>query len=333
MSKANASTTVPKSPPRGPSAAIVDLREEMRRFVQASAAFVRGQRADFAVVAEGGVELLVKADEADRLKTAPARAFMEALDGIVVPGLFFDDPAKPGEEPKPEKLERRLALIENARAHRLKVMVVDFVRGAEDAEEAIRRATEIGIIPFPALQPIDQINALPRFPARPYRENGESIVSFPGVRNFMIVNDSRPFGREDEFALKVHGTNFDAVIVNVFHGRLPLSRQAVETLKYKNLGSRRLVLARVDIASISTGGFFWKPNWREGNPNFIDAPMAGEPDRHWVQYWRPNWQRLVTGNADPYLFGVIAQGFDGVVLAGLDASRHFEGGPKDDEKQ
>ncbi|MSO85096.1 MAG: hypothetical protein EXR02_05620 [Rhodospirillales bacterium] len=319
--------------PRGPSAAIVDLREEMRRFVQASAAFVRGQRADFAVVAEGGVELLVKADEADRLKTAPARAFMEALDGIVVPGLFFDDPAKPGEEPKPEKLERRLALIENARAHRLKVMVVDFVRGAEDAEEAIRRATEIGIIPFPALQPIDQINALPRFPARPYRENGESIVSFPGVRNFMIVNDSRPFGREDEFALKVHGTNFDAVIVNVFHGRLPLSRQAVETLKYKNLGSRRLVLARVDIASISTGGFFWKPNWREGNPNFIDAPMAGEPDRHWVQYWRPNWQRLVTGNADPYLFGVIAQGFDGVVLAGLDASRHFEGGPKDDEKQ
>ena len=319
--------------PRAPSAAIVDLREEMRRFVQTSAAFVRGQRADFAVVAEGGVELLVKADEADRLKTAPARVFMEALDGIVVPGLFFDDPAKPGETPKPETLERRLALIETARAHRLKVMVVDFVRSAEDAEEAIRRATEIGAIPFPALQPIDQINALPRFPSRPYRENGESIVSFPGVRNFMIINDSRPFGREDEFALKVHDTNFDAVIVNVFHGRLPLSRQAVETLKYKKLGSRRLVLARVDVASISAGSFFWKPNWREGSPNFIDAPVAGEPDRHWVQYWRPNWQRLVTGNADSYLFGVIAQGFDGVVLAGLDASRHFEGGPKDDEKQ
>ena len=319
--------------PRGPSAAIVDLREEMRRFIQASAAFVRSQRADFAVVAEGGLDLLVKADEADRLKTAPARAYMQALDGIVVPGLFFDNPAKPGEAPVPEKLEKRLALIENARAQRLKVMVVDFVKGSEDAEEAIRRASEHNFIPFPALQPIDQINALPRFPARPYRENGESIVSFPGVRNFMIVNDSRPFGREDEYALKLHDTNFDAAIVNVFHGRLPLSATAVETLKYKKLGSRRLVLARVDISSISAGSFFWKPNWREGNPNFIDAPMAGEPDRHWIQYWRTNWQRIVTGNADSYLFGVIAQGFDGVVLAGLDAWRHFEGGPKDEEKQ
>ena len=37
--------------------------------------------------------------------------------------------------------------------------------------------------------------------------------------------------------------NYDAVIVDVFHGRLPLTRQAVETLKYKKIGSRRLVLA------------------------------------------------------------------------------------------
>ncbi len=319
--------------PRGPTAAIIDLREEMRRFVQASAAFVRQQRADFAVVAEGGLDLLVKTDEADRLKTAPARAYMQALDGLIVPGLFFDDPAKPGEGPKPEKLEKRLALLENARAQRLKLMVVDFVTGADEAEEAIRRSAELGFIPFPALQPIDQINALPRFPARPYRENGESVVSFPGVRNFMIVSDSRPFGREDEYALKLHDTNFDAAIVSVFHGRLPLSPQAVETLKYKKLGSRRLVLARVDIASIAAGSFFWKPNWREGSPNFIDEPMAGEPDRHWVQYWRPNWQQIVTGNPDSYLFGVIAQGFDGVVLAGLDSWRHYESGPKDDEQQ
>ncbi len=319
--------------PRGPTAPLMDLREEMRRFVQASAAYVRSQRADFAVVVEGGVELLVKTDETDRLKTAPARAFMQALDGIIVPGLFFEDPSKPGEAPLPVRLERRLALIENARAQRIKLMVVDFIRTAEEAQEAIRRASELGFIPFPALQPIDQINALPRFPARPYRENGESIVSFPSVRNFMIITDSRPFGREDEFALKLHDTNFDALIVNVFHGRVPLSRQAVETLKYKKLGSRRLVLARVDIASISAGEFFWKPNWREGNPNFIDAAMAGDPDRHWVQYWRSNWQRLVTGNSDSYLFGVIAQGFDGVVLAGLDAHLHFEGGPKDEEKQ
>jgi len=316
---------------RSPTAPLLDMREEMRRFVQASAAFVRGQRADFAVIAEGGLDLLVKQDEADRLKTAPARAYMQTLDGILVPGLFFDDPAKPGVEPSPERLKRRLALLETARAERIKLMVVDFVRNADEAGEAIRRAAEIGAIPFPAPRAIDLINALPRFPERPYRENGESIVSFPAVRNFMILSDSRPFGREDEFALKMHDTNFDAVIVDVFHGRQPLSRQAVETLKYKKLGSRRLVLARVDIATISAGSFFWKPGWREGNPGFIGSPMSGDPDRHWVQYWRPAWQRIVNGGNDSYLYGVVAQGFDGVVLAGLDAWYQFDPGIKDEE--
>jgi endo-alpha-1,4-polygalactosaminidase (GH114 family) len=303
----------------------------MRRFVQASAAFVRSQRADFAVIAEGGVDLLVKQDEADRLKTAPARAYMQALDGLIVPGLFFDDPARPGVEPTPTRLNRRLGLLDNAREHRIKIMVVDFAQGVDDAQEAIRRASELGFIPFPSPQPIELINALPRFPARPFRENGDSIVSFPAVRNFMILSDSRPFGREDEFALKLHDTNFDAVVVDVFHGRQPLSRAAVETLKYKKLGSRRLVLARVNIASISAGSFFWKPNWREGSPNFIGSPMAGDPDRHWVQYWRPAWQRLVNGGAESYLFGVVAQGFDGVVLAGLDAWYQFDSGIKDEE--
>jgi len=317
--------------PRSPTAPLIDMREEMRRFVQASAAFVRGQRADFAVIAEGGLDLLVKQDEADRLKTAPARAYMKSLDGILVPGLFFDDPAKPGAEPSPERLKRRLALLETARAERIKMMAVDFVENADQAGEAIRRASEIGVIPFPALQPIERINTLPRFPARPYRENGESIISFFDARNFMIVGDSRPFGREDEFALKLHDTNFDAVIVDVFHGRQPLSRQAVETLKYKKLGSRRLVLARVNIAGISAGSFFWKPGWREGNPSFIGSPMSGDPDRYWIQYWRPAWQRTVNGGNDSYLFGVVAQGFDGVVLAGLDAWYQFDPGIKDEE--
>ena len=315
----------------GPSAAVVDLREEMRKFVQSAAAYARQQRPDFAVVVEGGLDLLVKADEVDKLNVAPAHAYMRSIDGVIVPGLFFDKPDKPGAEPTPEKLAARLALLEYARAARLKIMTVDFVADADQAQAAIQRSAEKGFIPFPATRPIPYLNALPRVPARPYRENGESVISFPGVRNFMIMGDSRPFGREDEYALALHDTNFDALIVDVFHGRQPLSRQAVETLKYKKLGAKRLVLARIDLSSIAAGSFFWKQGWREGYPNFVDAPMAGDPDRHWVQYWRSNWQRIVTGNEDSYLFGVMGQGFDGAVLAGLDAYRHFEGGPKDEE--
>lgn len=315
-----------------PTAAIVDLREEMRKFVQSATVYVRQQRPNFAVVAEGGLDLLVKTDEIDKLIVSPAHAYARAIDGIIVPGLFFEKPDKPGTETTPVKLAAKLALLEYARAARLKIMAVDFVADADQAQLAIQRAAENGFIPFPVTRPIPYINSLPRGPARPFRENGESVISFPGVRNFMMMGDSRPFGREDEYALALHDTNFDALIVDVFHGRIPLSRQAVETLKYKKLGAKRLVLARIDVSSIAAGSFFWKQGWREGHPNFIGSPMVGDPDRHWVQYWRTNWQRIVSGNENSYLFGVMAQGFDGVVLAGLDAYRQFEGGPKDEEE-
>jgi uncharacterized protein (TIGR01370 family) len=176
------------------------------------------------------------------------------------------------------------------------------------------------------------INALPRFLSRPHRENANHILSFGGVRNFLVIGDPSAFGRQDEFALKIHDTNYDAVITEVFHGRRPLAAQAVETLKYKKLGARRLALARVDIGTAATYSFFWRPEWREGSPVWINAPLPGNPDRHYVQYWNPNWQRLIYGDNNSFLYGVIAdQGFDGVLLAGVEAYRFFEGATEQEQ--
>ena len=134
--------------------------------------------------------------------------------------------------------------------------------------------------------------------------------------------------------MKMHETNYDLLIVDVLHGRKPLSRQAVETLKFKKIGDRRLVFAAVNIGSAANYRYYWKQTWREGSPGWINAPVRDDPDRYQVQFWRPEWQRIIYGDTNSYLYGIIALGFDGVLLEGIEESyRFFEGGGEEQEEE
>jgi uncharacterized protein (TIGR01370 family) len=74
-------------------------------------------------------------------------------------------------------------------------------------------------------------------------------------------------------------------------------------------------------------------NQGEGSPAWINAPMRDDPDRYNVQFWRPGWKRIINGDTDSYIYGIIAQGFDGVVLGGIDSYRFFEGGEENEDLQ
>ena len=308
-----------------PAAALPDYREEMRRFVQAIGAFARQNRRDFLIIPQNGLGLLEKVDAIDMNQRSPARAYMGSIDGVLQEALYFGDPDfdKP---PLAERQEKLLKLTELARTNGLRVLVMDYGRKAKTINDSHRRNAAKGYVPFVAHARAPELNSLPRHPRRPFHENGASVLSLKSVRNFLYLRNSVPFGRQDEFAMALRGTNFDMVVVDVFHGRTPLTKQAVEGLKYKRTGARRLVLAYMDIGSAARYRHYWKPKWREGSPRWISGPFWGDPDKYYVEYWRAEWQEIITGGTRSYVYGIIDLGFDGVVLGGVDAYRYFESG-------
>jgi len=316
----------PAAPSAGPADAFLDYREEMRKFVQAIAAYARGQRRDFAVVPMGGLDLLVKRDPAQTDQILPAPAYTRAIGGILQEGLFYGVPAI-GKATEKDRRERLLPLIERARKGGLPVLVVDYATNPKTIDAARSQAVKQGTVFFAAPARGLALNALPKYPGRPFAENGDNVLTLRDVKNFVMLRDSSVFGREDAFAMKMHDSNYDLVIVDVFHkvGE-PLSKQAVETLKYKKLGARRLVFAYANIAAAASDAFYWKPGWREGSPTWISAPTPGNPDQYFVEFWQPEWQQIIFGNPKSYLYGVIAQGFDGVILDGVDNYLFYEGG-------
>ncbi len=323
---------VPEAVPPSGGEVLMDLREEMRKFVISISRFGRKYRRDFRIVARGGLDLLVKRDVVDENRVSPARTYVRALDGLVAEGMFFTE-RRPGTPPPPEIQAQMISLAEYAKNNGVRVMTLDYGAGNQFVNKARMEAKKRGFVSLVTERPLLDINQLPTYPKRPFGENSKSIISLGQVQNFIAVPNSLPFGREDTFALTLHGTNYDMVIVDVFHGRRPFSRQAVETLKYKKVGAKRLVLAQMDIGSAASYRYYWKNNWQEGSPSWISAPHRDDPDRHHVEYWRPGWKRIMAGDTNSYLYGIIRQGFDGVLLEGLEAYKFFEGGGEENEEE
>lgn len=310
-------------PTAGALAPLMDFRQEMRSLIEKIATYARTQNPAFLIVASDPSELIIKRDVQDEKIISPARTFMRSVDGVLFQGVYYGHGAV-GKAPPPEVHTEDMERIALAKRNGLTVLALDFATKPTAIDEVYRNARKDGLIAAAAPRPLPELTELPSYPSRPNGENPKNILSMDDVRNFAFISDPAAFGRQDQFAFKLHDTNFDLLIVDPFSGREALSKRAVETLKYKKLGARRLVFARMDIGTAASYRYYWQPDWKEGSPPFISTPYPMDPDRYFVEYWTPEWQQVLFGDNQSYLYGLIAQGYDGVLLEGMRNYLAFE---------
>lgn len=86
------------------------------------------------------------------------------------------------------------------------------------------------------------------------------------------------------------------------------------------MGARRLVFARLHLSEVRDTRWYWKRDWRPGEPEWLGREDLDVPGRFDVTYWHPGWQALM-GEA---FLGLLQLGFDGVVLEGMEAYQSHE---------
>jgi len=74
----------PETPLPAPLGLQVDLRQQMRTFVQSITAFARRYNRNFHVVTHGGLDLIIKRDLVDETRISPARTYMRSIDGMMI---------------------------------------------------------------------------------------------------------------------------------------------------------------------------------------------------------------------------------------------------------
>jgi cysteinyl-tRNA synthetase len=305
--------------------------QAMRDLVRDISKYTRRLNQNFLIITQGGIEVLEKIDPIDSSRRPAATTYMQSIDGINIQGLNFHPPLEGKKEfNTKKKITAQMVRLANlGKRHGLKVFVTDFASNVKTIQKSYKLNLANEFIPFTTgnLGNHYLFDQIPKFPIRPKNENPKNIIGLKNVQNYLYLTNSSRFDRQQDFVIALSNTNYDAIIVDVFHkGRRPFSKAAIQGMKFKKLGARRLVLAYMNIGTADNSRYYWKNNWREGNPNFISDPNKGNPNKYYVEYWQPGWRNIITGNTSSYVYGIVAQGFDGVVLDGLDSYKFFDTG-------
>lgn len=80
--------------------------------------------------------------------------------------------------------------------------------------------------------------------------------------------------------------------------------------------SGKTVLAYLSIGEASDFRFYWEDDWEVGSPSFIGPANPWWPGAYKAKYWKRGWW---TECIRPWLDRILAAGFDGVWLDGVDS--------------
>ena len=96
------------------------------------------------------------------------------------------------------------------------------------------------------------------------------------------------------------------------------SQEQIRTLKHSP-GGPKIALAYMSIGEAEDYRFYWRRDWDDNQPSWLDAENPDWPGNYKVRYWDQVWRSIVLQYADR----VLASGFDGVYLDILDAYEYF----------
>ena len=75
----------------------------------------------------------------------------------------------------------------------------------------------------------------------------------------------------------------------------------------------------INIGSAENFRYYWDGNWIIGDPAWIKKKYEGYQDEFYVEFWNPEWQKIIYGNNNSYMKKILDAGFDGAYLDNVEA--------------
>jgi hypothetical protein len=297
----------------------------MRDIVTDLATYARGRDPKFIVTTRGGFDLLawsrrefdlaeIKRDPQAKIHSdaimqvgMPLRQYVQQLNGLILNGQFCAPLRVPGDD------------LDEMRGMGLKILSIEHCKTPGAAASALSAAIQAGMVSHTDADQNDKFGVVPN--SRPSPENPRNVEVLGNARNMLVMLDNRAYESREEWLAALQATNYDVLITDAFYkGKQSLTKNEVHALKFKEMGARRLVLARISIGYAEDERYYWKREWRIGEPSWIQAFGPDRPGQYTVEFWNPAWKAII----GKYFAGIMDLGFDGVVLDGVEAYRRWE---------
>lgn len=287
---------------------MADTVVEMQRLVEEISEYARSRKPGFIILPQNGPELaFVGADPANNQR----ESYIRAIDGFAVEELFYNGSYQAD--------RGRVNMLTGLKSFR-PIFVSDYISDSSLYAAAWDTIAGYGFIPFIRTPSNYYYEYLPPSPSN---ANQNTINTLAEARNFLYLLSSNRFPDRQTYLQQLADRQEDVLIIDAEYMREWLTPQEVALLQKKPNGVRRLVIAYMNIGAAERYRYYWKSNWRLGNPVWIRKPYPGYPDEYYVAYWYPEWKSILFGNPNAYLDRILAAGFDGVFLDNVEAYYHL----------
>lgn len=296
----------------------VDYREEMRRFVISVSEYGKKRNNNFIVIPQNGLELIT--DDGSVTDSLQQR-YLSAITAVGQESLFYGY----AKDDKPTPSDVRAYTLKLCRLYKqngIPVLVTDYCSSPKKVGASYALNAENGFISFAADK--RNLTDIPRYPRAPYNSNTHTITRLSDAANFLYLINGERFSSKRAFIDAVKNTDYDVIIMDLFHFELPYTAAEINELKTKRRGGKRLVICYMSIGEAENYRYYWQEHWRTDKPDWLMEENPLWKGNYIVKYWISDWQQIITGNGASYQQKIIDAGFDGVYLDIIDAFEYFE---------
>jgi len=294
-------------------------KQEMRNFVQEISQYAKDRAGGFIIIPQNGQELVTKNGDDNG---APEMAYLNSIDGVGREDLFygydFDN------EPTPiVEINYMIKFLEICEQNDVQVLVTDYCSTHSKMDDSYNQNNINGFISFAA--PERDLNVIPSYPTQIFHENDLNIFTLSAAKNFLYLIDPGNFSSKQNFIIDLSKTNYDIIIMDMFFTEdEEFTSDDIESLRIKQNGGERLVIAYMSIGEAEDYRYYWSDDWFGNPPEWLERENPNWPGNFIVKYWMDSWQQIIYGNSNAYLDKILSKGFDGVYLDIIDAFEYFE---------
>jgi len=298
----------------------INYREEMRQFVQGISEYSKEIDPDFLIIPQNGHQLMTDNGESDGILSLD---YLSSIDGVGREDLFYgyeeDNQLTDGEDHN-----EMVAFMELAKDFGIKVLVTDYCYTSSFMDNSYLENSQKDYLSFAADSRL--LNDIPSYPVTPYNVNDNDITTLSDAKNFLYIINPELFSTKETFLEAILNTNYDLVIIDLFYvDDYQLTNEEIESLKVKENGGSRLIIAYMSIGEAEDYRYYWDSNWDNHYPSWIERENPEWEGNYKVKYWDEEWQNLIYGNNESYLKLILDAHFDGVYLDIIDGFEYFEG--------
>jgi cysteinyl-tRNA synthetase len=296
-----------------------DYRQDMRIFVQGISTYAKSITPGFLVIAQNGQELITHNGEANG---SIAQDYLDALDGVGREDLFFGFTADDIPTPEAER-SYMLGFLDLAENNNVDVLVIDYCSTHIYIDSSYEMSEARGFMAFAADH--RQLDNIPYYPTEPYNINTADVTTLSDGENFLYLINTQLYASKADFLNSLQSTDYDILIIDLFYrSNELLDAQDIASLKHKENGGFRLVLAYCSIGEAEDYRYYWRSEWNSNPPDWLEQENPDWSGNFLVKYWKQEWQNIIYGNENSYVKKILDAGFHGVYLDIIDAFEYFE---------